>query len=76
MRIIGSLIGNIVGIVCMLLMIVAFIPMLGWLNWVVIPVSAVGLIISSIAGSSGGKTMCGFAIAVGTARLMWGGGIL
>ncbi len=76
MRMIGSLIGIVFGIITMLIMVVAFIPMLGWLNWVNIPIAAVGLVFSSIGNSSSGRTMCGTAIAVGTIRLMWGGGIV
>lgn len=76
MKLIGGLIGAIVGMVSMILMMVAFLPLLGWLNWIVIPVSGVGLIISSVVGSGAGKTMCGIATAVGVARLVWGGGIL
>lgn len=72
LRIIGSLFG----IVSLVLMLVAFLPLLGWLNWLVIPFAVIGLIISSLGHSSGGRTMNGVAIIVGIIRLVWGGGIL
>lgn len=72
LRIIGSLFG----IISLILMLVAFVPLLGWLNWFVIPFAVIGLIISSIGHSSGGKTMNGIAIIAGLIRLVWGGGIL
>jgi hypothetical protein len=64
------------GIVAMLLFIVGFIPMLGWLNWVNIPFAALGLIISSLSGASTGKTLNAVAVFAGLIRLFWGGGIL
>jgi len=57
-------------------MLLAFIPLLGWLNWFLIPVAIIGLIISSISASSAGKTMCAVAIIFGILRLIFGGGIL
>lgn len=69
-------ISNILGIVSLLLVIIAFIPLLGWLNWVVIPFAIVGLMISAVSNSKGGKTMCGMAVLLGMLRLILGGGIL
>lgn len=74
------------GIASILLMIVGFIPLLGLLNWINIPLSGLGLIFSVIAffiakegrrsGSIAGIICCGIAILVGMFRLMLGGGIL
>jgi hypothetical protein len=72
LRILGSLFG----IISLILMLVAFVPLLGWLNWLVIPFAVIGLIISSLGNSTGGRAMNGVAIIVGIIRLVWGGGIL
>lgn len=72
------------GILSLVGMVVAFMPCLGSLNWLNIPFSAVGLIISVIAAArpdtrrlgSAGATMAGIAIIVGILRLVLGGGIL
>jgi hypothetical protein len=69
------LISAILGMVSLILMLVAFTPLLGWLNWVVIPFAVISLIISSISNSSAGKTMCTVAIICGVLRLFFGGGI-
>ncbi len=71
-----KLLGFIFGLVSLIIMLVAFIPLVGWLNWLNIPIATIGLIFSSIGGSSSGKTMNGMAIIVGVLRLMWGGGIV
>ncbi len=72
MRILGTL----WGIISLIIMLVAFIPLLGWLNWISIPIATLGLIFSSIVNSRNGKTMCIVAIIFGILRLMFGGGIL
>jgi hypothetical protein len=71
-----KVVGSLLGILSLLGMLIAFIPLLGWLNWIVIPFAIIGLIICSIANSSGGKTMCIVAIIFGILRLMFGGGLL
>ena len=72
MRILGTL----WGIISLIIMLVAFIPLLGLLNWVSIPIATLGLIFSSIVNSRNGKTMCITAMIFGILRLMFGGGIL
>ena len=71
------------GILSLAGMGVAFVPCLGWLNWVNIPFAVVGLIISLVAaarpesrgGGSAGAVMNGIAIGFGVIRLLLGGGI-
>ncbi len=73
------------GILAMLGMIVAFFPCLGSLNWLNIPFSAVGLVVSVVAlatakgpnrgGSIVGVVCCSFAVLIGLIRLAAGGGI-
>lgn len=70
----------------MLGMLVAFFPCLGSLNWLNIPFSIVGLIVSVIAmgnaplGRQGtakaGVILCAIATLLGMIRLAMGGGIL
>lgn len=81
-----GLIGLLWGIGSMLWMLLAFIPLLGWGNWFMIPFAAVGLIISGLGyaltsterrGRAGaGLWLNGLAILIGILRLHLGGGIL
>ncbi|HEV7269146.1 hypothetical protein [Pseudoxanthomonas sp.] len=74
------------GIVAMILMILALIPLLGAANWLVIPFAAVGAIIAAIGilftrtGNRGrakaGLLLNGIVIVVGIIRLSLGGGIV
>ncbi|MDO5609780.1 MAG: hypothetical protein Q4G62_03195 [Pseudomonadota bacterium] len=76
--------GLIWGIFAMMGMLFALIPLLGWLNWLVIPFSIIGIIISAI-GMSGkqrsgsataGLILCLIASVFGGIRLILGGGLL
>lgn len=71
-----KLIGSLLGIISLVIMLVAFIPLLGWINWINIPIAIVGLIFSSLVDSRGGKTMCSVALIFGILRLIFGGGII
>lgn len=73
------------GILSILGMFISFIPLLGWLNWGVIPFAIAGMIISiiAIASARGGKglavtgaTLCLIAIILGTLRLKIDCGII
>jgi hypothetical protein len=69
-------VSSIIGIFCLIGMAIAFLPFLGWLNWVLIPLAIIGLIISSISEVKSGKTMCTVVIIFGILRLILGGGLL
>ena len=74
------------GIVAMLWMIVALVPLLGITNWFLIPFAAVGAIIAALGialsspGHRGrakaGLVLNGLVIVVAVVRLNLGGGLL
>ncbi|AHF11895.1 hypothetical protein [Barnesiella viscericola] len=68
--------GTLLGIIALLVTLVAFIPLLGILNWVAIPLSIIFLIICVLIKSDNGKTLCIVSIIVGILRLLLGGGIV
>ena len=68
--------GTLLGIIALLITLVAFIPLLGVLNWIAIPLSIIFLIICVIIKSDNGKTLCIISIIVGILRLLLGGGIV
>ncbi|MGB3394754.1 MAG: hypothetical protein WA956_08660 [Stenotrophomonas sp.] len=81
-----GLISLIWGIAALLWMLLAFIPLLGWGNWFLVPFATVGAIIAAIgllfthAGKHGrartGLLLNGIVIVVGVIRLSLGGGII
>ena len=66
----------IIGVVALILAIIAFIPLLGWANWLIIPLAVIGAGVGMVSRSSSGRNLNLFVIVVGVVRLMLGGGIL
>ena len=76
--------GFLFGIFSVMGMFIAFLPLLGWMNWGVIPFALAGLVISVIGTATARKSkglgvaaiaLCCIAIVVGAFRLNIGGGI-
>ena len=68
-----SLIIGAVGLICAA---IAFIPLLGWANWLIIPLAVIGAGIGAVSAGNSGRNLNLFVIVVGIVRLMLGGGIL
>jgi hypothetical protein len=66
----------IIGIVALLCAAIAFIPFLGWANWLIIPLAVVGAGVGQISQGRSGRNLNLFVILVGIIRLMLGGGII
>jgi hypothetical protein len=66
----------VIGIVAFLGALVAFIPLLGWANWLLIPVALVGLVLGVMSKSTAGRNLNIVVLVVCALRLMLGGGII
>jgi hypothetical protein len=71
-----NLLSLIVGAVALLLAIPAFIPLLGWLNWLVVPLALLGLGLGVASRGKSGRNLNLVVIVIAILRLMLGGGIL
>ena len=71
-----NLISLLIGLVALVCAAVAFIPLLGWANWLIIPLAVVGAGIGAMSSSNMGRNLNLFVIVVGIIRLMIGGGII
>lgn len=71
-----NLVSLIIGAVSLVLALVAFLPLLGWANWLIIPLAIVGAVIGMISRSTSGRNLNLFVIVIGIIRLSLGGGIL
>jgi hypothetical protein len=65
----------IIGFVALLCALVAFIPLLGWLNWLIIPLAILGAGVGVISRGTAGRNLNLFVILIAIVRLMLGGGI-
>ncbi len=71
-----NLISLIIGFVALVCAAVAFLPLLGWANWLIIPLAVIGAGIGAMSQGKAGRNLNLFVIVVGVLRLMLGGGIL
>jgi hypothetical protein len=71
-----NLVSLIIGAVALILAVVAFLPLLGWANWLIIPLAIIGAAVGMISRTTAGRNLNLFVILVGIVRLMMGGGIL
>jgi hypothetical protein len=66
----------IIGVVALIFAVVAFLPFLGWANWLIIPLAVIGAAVGMASRSNAGRNLNLFVIVVGIVRLMLGGGII
>jgi hypothetical protein len=71
-----NVISVIIGVVALAIALVGFIPLLGWLNWLAIPIAVVGLIVGMFDVSRSGRNFNAIVLAFSAIRLFLGGGIL
>jgi hypothetical protein len=71
-----NLFSLIIGVVALLCAAVAFLPLLGWANWLIIPLAVIGAGIGAMSQGTAGRNLNLFVIVVGVLRLMLGGGII
>jgi hypothetical protein len=64
-----------IGFVALGMAAFAFLPLLGWMNWLVIPVAIVGLGVGVISKRRAGTNLNIAVIIICILRLMLGGGI-
>ncbi|MDI9249813.1 hypothetical protein QMZ25_14520 [Stenotrophomonas sp. RS-48] len=77
---------SVVGVLALLWMILALIPLLGWGNWFLIPFAAVGAVIAALGilfthpskrgRAWAGLVLNGIVVVVGILRLGLGGGVI
>ena len=70
-----NLISLIIGVVALACAAVAFLPLLGWLNWFILPLAVIGAGIGAMSQGNAGRNLNIFVIIVGALRLMLGGGL-
>jgi hypothetical protein len=71
-----NVISRIIGLIALLIALIGFIPLLGWLNWFALPVAVVGLVIGLMSKETSGRNINIVVLALAILRLVLGGGIL
>ncbi|HEX8841942.1 MAG TPA: hypothetical protein VF757_06545 [Sphingomicrobium sp.] len=71
-----NLVSLIIGAVALVFALIAFLPLLGWANWLIIPLAIIGAAVGMLSRGTAGRNLNLFVILIGVVRLMLGGGIL
>jgi len=72
-----NLISILIGLVALIVVVPAQVPLLGWANWVALPLVAIGAGLGQLSGSSkAGRNFCLLVGLIAVVRLALGGGIL
>ena len=64
------------GLISLVIVIPSQIPLLGWGNWLALPLIAVGIVIGQISSSNAGRNFCLVIGLIAVIRLMLGGGLI
>jgi len=56
--------------------VVGFLPLLGWLNWLVLPATALGVLLGMLSDKRAGAVLNLVVFIMAVVRLFLGGGIL
>ena len=71
-----NFVSMVIGVVALICAAVAFLPLLGWANWLIIPLALIGAGVGALSQSTAGRNLNIFVIVVGALRLALGGGIV
>jgi hypothetical protein len=63
-------------VIALIIMILGFIPLLGWLNWLVMPLSGIGLLLGIFADKQDRVKLNAIVLIVSAIRLSIGGGVI
>lgn len=70
-----NILAYIVGLASLVIVIPATIPLLGWANWIALPLIVIGIVIGALSSSNGGRNFCLLIALVAVVRLSIGGGV-
>ncbi len=70
-----NMLAFLLGLVSLIIVIPAQIPLLGWANWVALPVIALGIVAGALSAKNSGRDFCLIVLFIAGVRLMLGGGL-
>jgi hypothetical protein len=70
-----NIVSLIIGVLALVLVVPAFLPLLGWANWLIVPLALLGAGIGVASRKTSGRNLNLFVLVVAIVRLMLGGGL-
>jgi hypothetical protein len=71
-----NLLAYIFGLVSLVIVIPSTIPLLGWGNWLALPLIVIGVVFGALSSKDGGRNFCLIVLLIAAVRLTLGGGII
>ena len=71
-----NIVSILVGLLSLAIVIPSQIPLLGWGNWLALPLIVVGIVLGALSRSNTGRNLCLVVFAIAVIRLMLGGGVI
>lgn len=71
-----NILSFIFGLVSLIVVIPATIPLLGWANWLALPLIVIGVVLGALSSSNSGRNFCLIVGLIAVVRLSLGGGIV
>lgn len=71
----ANIIAFLLGLVALILAIPAFIPLLGWLNWLILVIAGAGIAFGAASSKNSGRNFCIVVAIICAVRLWLGGGL-
>lgn len=71
-----NILAYVIGLISLVLVIPAQLPLLGAVNWIALPVIAVGVVLGALSSKDGGRNFCLIIGLIAVVRLALGGGLI
>ncbi|ASK89225.1 hypothetical protein [Sphingorhabdus sp. SMR4y] len=71
-----NLISIFIGLIALVLSFIGLVPLLGWTNWLILPIAGIGALFGLISSRTSGMNFCMIVMAICALRLWIGGGII
>ncbi len=71
-----NIVSILVGLVALIFAIPGLIPLLGWMNWLALPIGVVGLVIGFLSSKNTGRNLNIIVLVIAAIRLSIGGGLI
>ena len=71
-----NLLSILFGLVSLVIVIPATIPLLGWANWFALPLVVIGTVLGQLSSKDSGRNFCLIVLLIAVIRLSLGGGII
>lgn len=71
-----NILAYLIGLISLVIVIPAQLPLLGAVNWIALPVIVFGIVLGALSSKNGGRNFCLIIGLIAVVRLALGGGLI